>query len=81
MPVLILATVTGHSVSPLADLAPDVIYGDRESSLEQQAPELVYGFTAAGRFVDPDGIGPLVGLTIRTYPSGRDKPARPCIRI
>ena len=58
MAVLILATVAGHTISPLAYLAPDVLDRDRESSLEQQAPEPLYGVMAAGCLVDADRIGP-----------------------
>ena len=58
MAVLILATVTGHTKSSVAYLPPDVLDRDREPSLQQQAPEPLYGVMAAGRPVDADRIGP-----------------------
>ena len=75
MTVLILATVTGNAKSGLAYLAPDVLHGDWESSLQQQAPESLYRVMAAGRLVDADRIGP-PGRTNDPDITIRQRPAR-----
>ena len=75
MTVLVLTAVTGHAMSRLAYLAPDVLDRYRELLLQQQGPESANGILAVHLTFDANWIGPAARARY-PYITVRQKPAR-----